>query len=174
MFVLCSLLAILGFLAGFVFAPGGTSGALSERLLSGAMVGATTFIAALILGFRDRKAFGSTRGSVRRWLLAQTDLSDEDFYANLSGVSPQIALEVRDCLGNFFDVSPSKIVPVNDLSRDLQFDKFEPWLHTFVVESLLAARGSTKERYSFRSFKNESLQEFIREVEAVVDGRPNQ
>lgn len=167
-----------GIIAGIAFAIGliaslfARDASLGERLLIPFMAAGMTFIAALLLFWRDKARHTRLIRRVRRKLLERDDIRDSEFAKSLPDVDPVFLLQLRSAIAEFFNVPPARIHASDDLRQDYLFDKIEPGFHFFIMHHMIKAREI---RYSptkivvFHSNNLQGIRDLAGEIQRILE-----
>jgi hypothetical protein len=165
-----AVIGIVAFVIGLVATLIANDPAFPHPLIAGALTGATTFVAALVLMARDSTRHNTAMRTVRQMLLTRQDVKEDDFIVHFPNSDSALLTQTREAVSRFFDVPTQKVHPTDNLRKDLQFDVLEPNFHSFVVFEVLNARNVVPQSFSFNTGDLADIGDLANEIQRVLDG----
>ena len=128
-----------------------------------------SFVGSLMLSLRDKWRLKAWQHRVRDTLLLRKDVSDDAFCIDFHDFDRRLVLNVRESLEAFFSVPGQKIHSTDNLDKDMQFARFEPWIYAVIGDRLLYEWRADPKTYRFPTRKVETLRDLMEEARTLLE-----
>lgn len=162
------MIAAVAFVFGLIGSLLATQANLGQRLMIALMPAVSTFVATLMLLFRDNARHASAMRGVRKVLLARTDVDDHVFLAHFPDADAKLITQTRLAIARFFDVPPQKLHANDRLRNDLQFGTLQIALVSFVVDHVQIARNVKPQAFTFNTAGLADIGDLVKETQRVI------
>ena len=165
-----SAIAVVVFIICFAISLFVRDATWTDRLLMASTLSIITFVAALLLAMNDSAKRSTAMKSARKYILACSDMNDEDFVASLPFDDVALLLSTRKAISQFFNVPEVQISRNVHLIHDLHVDELEPSFQFFVVDFVIASQQTEPKSFGFSMAGLETIDDLAGAIRGVLNG----
>jgi len=171
-YVGCSaMLALIAFFIGLGAAMSVPDLDWSARLIIAAIPAFCTFLASLLLMIRDAMRHAAAMRAARNHLLTGIPTTADEFLAARPTEHPELLLEIRKAIGQFFDVPADRVHRDVNLREDLRADVLAPAFQLAVLHAVSPPPETDNEEVAYRNTSGETIDELAESLAAVGNGQ---